>query len=154
MKEAMRVEIRSMLEAELTSVVELWNACGMVAAYNDPTEDILLAWGKENSDVLVAEHEDRVVGSVMVGHDGHRGWVYYLAVQPEHQRCHVGEQLLRAAEAWLADRGVRKLMLMVRMTNTQVSGFYERLGYQPEERLIFSRWLDQREPVPERKNKS
>lgn len=77
----------------------------------------------------------------MVGHDGHRGWLYYLAVDPARQRRGVGRALVAAAEDWLATRGVPKVHLMVRESNAAVAAFYRRLGYDPMPRLNMQKWL-------------
>ncbi len=78
----------------------------------------------------------------MVGHDGHRGWVYYVAVDPEVRRPDLGRAIMRAAEDWLRERGAVKVQLMVRATNSEVIEFYERLGYKSEEVTVMSRWLE------------
>ena len=83
-----------------------------------------------------------MIGSVMVGHDGHRGWVYYLAADPVQRRAGIGRALMRAAEDWLKARGVRKLELMVRSSNSAVLEFYGRIGYETEPVVVMSRWLD------------
>ncbi len=84
----------------------------------------------------------RVVSTVMVGHDGHRGWVYYLAVDPHERGQDLGRRMMRAAEEWLGTRGAVKVQLMVRATNTEVLAFYERVGYSAEDVTVLSRWLD------------
>jgi hypothetical protein len=84
---------------------------------------------------------DALVGTAMVGADGHRGWVYYVAVAPSHQRRGVGRLLLQGAESWLARRDVPKVQLMVRGTNTAARGFYERLGYDDARTVVLGRWL-------------
>src|SRR4051812_7249962 len=80
----------------------------------------------------------RIVGSVMAGHDGHRGWIYYVAVDPAERKTGLGKRLVAAAEAALLERGVRKAMLLIRDTNTAVRGFYERLGYEVEPRTLMT----------------
>jgi ribosomal protein S18 acetylase RimI-like enzyme len=77
----------------------------------------------------------------MVGDDGHRGWVYYLSVQPSLQRSGQGQALMAAAEDWLRARGVRKIELMVRSTNDAAVGFYQAIGYGQEPVTVLSRWL-------------
>ena len=84
----------------------------------------------------------------MVGHDGHRGWVYYVAVDPEQQRQDFGRAIMAAAEDWLRQQGVTKAMLMVRPDNTGVKAFYDRLGYETQERVIYAKWLDGRPMTP------
>lgn len=124
------------------TVVALWESCGLTRSYNPPQEDIALAAGKPNSDVLVGFLGEKLVASVLVGHDGHRGWIYYLAVLPEHQRGGLGAQMVNVAEEWLRARGIRKVQLMIRETNTGVIGFYERLGYERSPVAVMQRWLD------------
>ena len=124
------------------SIVRLWTRCGLVRPYNPPEHDIDFARGRDGSDILVLRLADGVIGSVMVGHDGHRGWIYYLAVDPDHQRNGHGERLVRAAEQWLRERQVRKCQLMVRDTNIGVVGFYDRLGYERSPVTVMQRWLD------------
>ena len=84
----------------------------------------------------------------MVGHDGHRGWVYYVAVDPDHRTKGYGRVIMDAAEHWLRQRGIEKLMLLVRSDNAKVQAFYESLGYDEQERVIYAKWLDGREPTP------
>lgn len=78
----------------------------------------------------------------MVGHDGHRGWVYYLAVQHAEQRKGLGRQLMRACEAWVRECGVPKVQLMVRHANHDVISFYESLGYRDSDVVVLGRFLD------------
>jgi ribosomal protein S18 acetylase RimI-like enzyme len=92
--------------------------------------------------VLVGIDENgRVAGSVMVGHDGHRGWLYYVAADPDARGAGIGRKMASAAEDWLRERGVRKVQLMIRETNTGVAEFYERMGYKTEPRVVMSKWL-------------
>jgi ribosomal protein S18 acetylase RimI-like enzyme len=123
-------------------IVRLWNLCGLVRHYNPPDRDFDFARGRDGSDILVLRRDGEVIGAVMVGHDGHRGWIYYLAVNPDHQHNGYGGELVRAAEAWLIDRHVRKCQLMVRETNLDVVNFYERLGYERSPVTVMQRWLD------------
>ena len=90
---------------------------------------------------MSAGDEPKIVATAMAGHDGHRGWIYYVAVAPEHQEKGAGREMMAHAEAWLTQRGVPKAMLMIRETNRQVVGFYKRLGYRVEERVVMARWL-------------
>lgn len=124
------------------AVVTLWQACGLVASYNDPSVDFRFAKDGACSDVLVGrDAAGRIVGSVMVGHDGHRGWLYYVAAAPDVRGVGIGRQMVAAADAWLLQRGVVKAQLLVRDTNTQVVAFYERLGFEVSPRVVMSKWL-------------
>jgi ribosomal protein S18 acetylase RimI-like enzyme len=91
---------------------------------------------------LVGEADSIIVATVMVGHDGHRGWAYYLAADPAKRDQGLGREMMQAAEAWLHERGVPKVELIVRDTNTRVIGFYQRLGYAVEPRAILAKRLD------------
>jgi ribosomal protein S18 acetylase RimI-like enzyme len=132
------MKIRSATPEDEAAVVALWQACGLTVAYNDPVADFRFALGKPGSDILVSED---VTGSVMVGHDGHRGWLYYVSVTPSERRKGLGRALVAAAEEWLRQRGVPKVHLMVRETNRGVADFYNRLGYDPMPRINMQKWL-------------
>ena len=126
-------------------VVDLWRACGLVVSYNEPGSDFRMARGGPASDVLVGrDGSGAVVGSVMVGHDGHRGWLYYVAAAPEARGTGIGRAMVAAAEEWLRGRGIAKAQLMVRETNTKVVSFYESLGFEVTPRVLMSKWLDGR----------
>jgi ribosomal protein S18 acetylase RimI-like enzyme len=138
-----RLTIRSATADDEATIAALWEACGLVTSYNDPAEDFRFARGKSNSDVLVGIHEDgNLVGSVMVGHDGHRGWVYYVAADPNYRKEGIGRRMTKAAEQWLKDRKVLKVMLLVRETNTPVVNFYKRLGFEIAPRVVMQKWLN------------
>lgn len=125
------------------AVVALWRACGLVVSYNDPAADFRFARAGGASDVLVGVDDAGLIrGSVMVGHDGHRGWLYYVASDPEARGRGIGRAMVRAAEDWLHRRGVVKVQLLVRETNTGVVAFYERLGFETAPRVVMSRWLN------------
>ncbi len=111
------------------AVVALWRECGLQIPANDPVADFRLARGRIGSDVLLAVAGETVLGSAMIGHDGHRGWIYYLATAPGARGQGVARSLIARAEAWLIARGVPKVQLLVRDTNAGVIGFYETLGF-------------------------
>jgi ribosomal protein S18 acetylase RimI-like enzyme len=134
--------IRPAEAADEAAAVALWRACGLVVSYNDPHADFRFARAGGASDVLVgADAQGRVIGSVMVGHDGHRGWLYYVAADPQARSQGIGRRMVEAAEAWLSERGVRKAELMVRRSNAGVAAFYERLGFERSDVLVMQRWL-------------
>jgi ribosomal protein S18 acetylase RimI-like enzyme len=125
-----------------TRVVALWRACDLVTSYNDPGADFRFAIAGACSAVLIGEDETRRIGgSVMVGHDGHRGWLYYVAAAPHARGSGIGRLMVQAAEHWLRQRGVLKAQLLVRETNTGVVAFYERLGFEVAPRVVMSKWL-------------
>jgi ribosomal protein S18 acetylase RimI-like enzyme len=114
--------------ADAEAVIALWRACGLTRPWNDPVADFGRALGTQTAAVLMVRQGTGIAASVMVGFDGHRGWVYYLAVAPERRREGLGGKLMAAAEAWLRARGCPKLQLMVRDDNAEALGFYEALG--------------------------
>jgi ribosomal protein S18 acetylase RimI-like enzyme len=140
--------IAPIADADVQAVVELWQRCGLTRPWNDPSADIAFARRGPNSAILVGRHGSSIVATVMVGHDGHRGWFYYLGVDPVSQGRGFGRAMTKAAEAWLIERGIAKAQLMVRADNDRVRAFYEALGYGEQERVIFAKWLDGRPPTP------
>ncbi len=139
----MSIVIRAATQADEGAVTALWQECALTVPHNDPLKDFQFACGKPASDILIAVEGDEIVGSIMVGHDGHRGWLYYVAVAPTRQRQGVGRRLVGASEEWLHQRGVPKVHLMVRETNTAVIEFYARIGYEPMPRVNMQKWLKQ-----------
>ena len=127
--------------ADGPAVVALWRNCGLTRPWNDPDADFALALATGTSAVLIARGEGGIAGSVMTGFDGHRGWVYYLAVSPDHRRAGLGRALMAAAEAWLRSRGAPKIQLMVRTTNADALGFYEALGLERQDVVTLGRFL-------------
>lgn len=124
--------------------VALWHANGLTRPWNDPHADLHRALAGPTSTVLAAQDDKGVLlGTAMVGYDGHRGWVYYLAVRSEFQRAGLGRQLMAACERWLKDRKVPKVNLMVRTTNAAVVAFYQTLGYKDGEVLVLGKFLDE-----------
>jgi len=138
----MRLTIRSAHPEDEPYVTNLWRAGDLVASYNDPGADFRFAKASECSDVLVGENEaGRICGGVMVGHDGHRGWLYYVAADSEFRGAGCGRQMVEAGEAWLRERGVVKVQLLVRETNTKVIAFYEHFGFEVVPRTVMAKWL-------------
>jgi ribosomal protein S18 acetylase RimI-like enzyme len=140
--------IRPIEDADIGEVIALWQRSGNARPWNDPAADIALARRESNSTVLLGRHNGNIVASVLVGHDGHRGWVYYVASDPDHRFKGFGRAMMTAAEDWLRARGIEKIQLMVRPDNSKVQAFYESLGYFEQKRIFYAKWLDGREPTP------
>ncbi len=98
--------------------------------------------------MLVGRDGGAIVATAMVGHDGHRGWVYYVATDPEHRGKGHGRAIMAAAEDWLRQTGIAKMQLMVRRENAAAGAFYQSIGYAEAQTIVFARWLDGREPTP------
>ena len=140
--------IKAIEDGDTAEVIALWQRCGSTRPWNDPAGDIALARKETNATVLLGRYDGALVASVLVGHDGHRGWVYYVTVDPDHRFKGYGRVIMTAAENWLRARGIEKLQLMVRGDNAKVHAFYRSLGYYDQERVVFAKWLDGREPTP------
>lgn len=124
-------------------VVELWHRAGLTRPWNDPHADYARAVTGPSSAVLGArDPSGALAGTAMVGHDGHRGWVYYLAVATTARGTGLGRELMAACERWLVGHGIPKIQFMVRTDNAPVLGFYEHLGYQQQDVLVLGRRLD------------
>ncbi|MBG6238849.1 ribosomal protein S18 acetylase RimI-like enzyme [Mycetocola sp. CAN_C7] len=123
------------------SVVALWRECGLTRPWNDPYADIVRKLSSQPELFLVGETEAGVQASVMVGFDGHRGWMYYLAVASDRRGTGLGRALVAEAERLLTERGCPKIMLMVRSTNEHVVAFYRTLGYATDEVVVLGKRL-------------
>lgn len=136
----MHIEV---LRADLfAEAVGLWQASGLTRPWNDPGEDLRRAMRGPDSTVLSCVRDDELLGTAMVGHDGHRGWVYYLAVRHDQRKRGVGRALMQACEEWTVAHGVPKLQLMVRAGNEPVLTFYDQLGYEVNDVVVLGRRLD------------
>jgi len=140
--------IDSIADADVEDVVALWQRCGLTRPWNDPHTDIALARRRDNSTILLGRDHGAIVASVMVGHDGHRGWVYYVAVDPGCQKRGYGRVIMAAAEGWLREQGILKLQLLVRRENAQANAFYGSLGFELSASVMFQKWLDGRATTP------
>lgn len=136
------MQIRDVSPTDFPAVIELWDQAGLTRPWNPPAADLQRALDNPGSTVLGGYLDDDLAGTVMVGHDGHRGWVYYLAVADQHRGSGLGRTLMQAAEAWLVDQGAVKLQLMVRESNRAVIGFYDRLGYTDADVRVLAKRLD------------
>ena len=136
------LSIRPFEEADTEVVVALWERCGLTRPWNDPRRDIARKLTEQRDSFLVALIDGRIVGSVMAGYDGHRGWINYLAVDPEVQRHGYGRQLMDAAEQCLRHAGCPKINLQVRVENEAAVAFYTRLGFLEDRVLSFGKRLE------------
>ena len=129
----MALTIRTFQENDRASVVTLWQACELTRPWNDPNKDIDRKVGYQPDLFLVGEVESQVIASAMVGYDGHRGSVFYLAVSPAFQGQGYGQEIMRHIESLLTELGCPKLNIVVRTTNEKVLGFYGEQNYSPDE---------------------
>lgn len=136
------MDIRPYQEADEAAVIALWReVLPDTARHNEPGQALRQKRAFERDLLFVAAVKAVVVGTVMGGYDGHRGWVYSVAVRSEHRRAGIGTALVNRLERALADRGCLKVNLQVRASSSAVVGFYERLGYAVEERVSMGKRL-------------
>jgi ribosomal protein S18 acetylase RimI-like enzyme len=138
--------IADIADADVATIIALWQACGLTRPWNDPAADIALARREPNSTILIGRDDGGIVATAMVGHDGHRGWVYYVATDPQLRAKGYGRAIMNAAEDWLRAAGIAKLQLLVRPENSGVAAFYQSIGFGEQKILFFTKWLDGREP--------
>jgi len=133
--------LRPFHHADESAVIDLWVEAGLVRPWNDPNRDVARKLSTQPELFLVIEEEGAVVATAMVGYDGHRGWVHYLAVAEQHRGRGLARQLMAEAERLLIERGCPKIMLMVRADNAAVIGMYEGLGYATESTVVMGKRL-------------
>ncbi|WP_413320415.1 GNAT family acetyltransferase [Agrococcus sp. 1P02AA] len=134
-------QVEQLGSADADAAIALWHATGLTRPWNPPHEDFARAVASAGSAVLGIRDGDELVATAMVGHDGHRGWVYYLAVDPSQQRGGLGRALMRAAEEWVVAASGVKLQLMVRAENTAAVEFYRALGYDDQQVVVLGKRL-------------
>ena len=135
------MNIATIERQDTPAVIALWKECGLTRPWNDPEKDIHFALAGPASTVLVGKLADEVVASVMVGHDGHRGAIYYLSSSPRHLGKGYGRVIHDAAIDWLKSKGVWKVNLLVRSENENVRKFYEQLGYEENKAISFGKQI-------------
>ncbi|HEY1065187.1 MAG TPA: GNAT family acetyltransferase [Pirellulales bacterium] len=141
------MQIRPFREADEEAVIELWRRCDLLRPWNDPRRDVARKLTVQRELFLVGESAGRIVAAAMAGFDGHRGWVNYLAVSPDHRKQGWGRRLMERIEAELEAIGCPKLNLQVRATNAAVLAFYRRLGYATDDVVSLGKRLIVDPPV-------
>ncbi len=124
-----KLMIRAYQTSDEAAVIRLWHRCNLVVPQNDPQKDIQMKRKVQADLFFVGTIGRRLVATVMGGYDGHRGWIYYLAVDPDYRRQNIGCRMMQKAESELKNRGCPKINLQVRASNQSVISFYERLGF-------------------------
>jgi len=139
------MRIRPFDATDEAAVVALWQRCGLTRPWNDPCKDIRRKLAVRADLFLVAEMKAVIVGTVMVGYDGHRGWINYLGVDPKYRRRGIGRALMDEAERLLRAEGCPKINLQVRTANAEAIEFYRRIGYAMDDVSSFGKRLEQDE---------
>jgi ribosomal protein S18 acetylase RimI-like enzyme len=123
------VRIRPFQPDDTTDVIDLWRQCELVIRLNNPERDIQLKVSHDAQNLLVATIDDQLIGTVMAGYEGHRGWINYLAVAPLHRYQGIGRRLMNAAEEKLRAQGCPKINLQIRVHNQEAINFYKAIGF-------------------------
>lgn len=137
----MSANIRSFKQTDTDAVIALWGACELTRPWNDPLKDIGRKLAVDDELFLVAEQMGKIVGSVMGGYDGHRGWINYLAVDPAKRKQGLGKLLMHAVEARLLALECPKLNLQIRTGNEDVMAFYRAIGFTEDACVSFGKRL-------------
>lgn len=136
------MNVRPYEDGDEEAVVALWDRCGLLRPWNDPRKDIARKKRVQRDLFLVGVVDGAIVGSVMGGYEGHRGWINYLAVDPSRRRRGLGRALMGEAERRLRALGCPKTSLQIRRDNPEAVAFYERLGYAEDDVRSFGKRLE------------
>ncbi|MBT7951807.1 MAG: GNAT family acetyltransferase [Gammaproteobacteria bacterium] len=136
------MEIREFRQTDQEEVISLWKDCGLLVPSNDPLKDIQRKLKIAAELFLVGELSGSVVATVMGGYEGHRGWINYLAVSPEHQRTGYGRLIMESVESRIKAKGCPKINLQVRESNTDIIKFYQAIGYDQDIVVSLSKRLE------------
>jgi ribosomal protein S18 acetylase RimI-like enzyme len=138
----MPIKIRPYKSGDQMQVVQLWTNCGLVVPWNNPHRDIQRKLDVQPEFLLVGCLADKIIATVMAGYDGHRGWINYLAVHPDHQHTGLGRRMMYEAEVRLREVGCPKINLQVRRTNAKVIEFYRKIGYKLDDVVSFGKRIE------------
>jgi ribosomal protein S18 acetylase RimI-like enzyme len=134
--------IRAFELTDESAVIDLWQHCDLIRPQNDPTKDIRRKLNVQPGMFLIAKIENEIIGTVMAGYEGHRGWINYLAVSPAHRRQGIGAALMHEAEQLLKAEGCAKINLQVRSTNRDVIDFYRKIGFAVDDVVSMGKRLE------------
>jgi ribosomal protein S18 acetylase RimI-like enzyme len=136
------MKIRAYQPRDKEAVIQLWRECGLIAPQNNPVKDIERKLKVNPEWFLVGEIDGRIIASCMAGYEGHRGWINYLAVWPDHQRQGLAGQIMEQAESLLRAAGCPKINLQVRTSNSRVIAFYKSIGFTLDEAVSMGKRLE------------
>ncbi len=140
------MNIRTFKKEDEQQIIGLWQECNLTTAWNNPQRDIERKIQDSPELFFVGEIENQIIASCMAGYDGHRGWIYYLAVIPDRQRQKLASEIMDHAEQALRKIGCPKIDLMVRKTNQNVISFYHKIGYNDDPVVVLSKRLQEDQP--------
>ena len=135
------MKIRPFKKSDTDAIIRLWHDCKLVVPWNSPAKDIQRKLETDADLFLVGEFDDKLIASVMGGYDGHRGWIYYLAVAPMYRNRGFAQNMMAEMESRLTELGCPKINLLVRNTNIEVIEFYQSLGYITDQSVSLGKRL-------------
>ena len=144
---SIKMTITEYLPEYKAAVIELWQKCNLIRPWNNPELDIERKLKVNPELFLVGMTDGEIVATAMAGYEGHRGWVYYLAVAPEHQRQGLGRQMVDVIEVKLLDIGCPKINIQIRADNTEAIKFYDKIGYKTEDIVSMGKRLMEDETI-------
>ncbi|MBT3250201.1 MAG: GNAT family acetyltransferase [Candidatus Marinimicrobia bacterium] len=136
-----QLKIRIFKENDSRDIISLWEQCKLIVPWNNPQYDIDRKMKDSPELFFVGEFNGCIIASCMAGYDGHRGWIYYLAVHPDHRRKSYALAMMSFAEKSLRKIGCPKIDLMIRNTNSDVIAFYKQIGYNADPVVVMSKRL-------------
>jgi len=134
--------IRSFQISDEPGVIDLWRRCSLVVPQNDPKKDIEMKLKIQPELFFVGVISNHIVSTIMSGYDGHRGWIYYLAVDPDFQKNGIGRRMVEKAEMKLRKLGCQKINLQVRNSNKSVIAFYKHIGFGDDDVIGMGKRLE------------
>lgn len=135
------MKIRTAKIQDTPAIIDLWTKTNLLRPWNNHERDIEQALATVTSTILIAEIENKLIGTIMAGYDGHRGKIYYLGIEPAYQGRNYGKELVKAAEEWLKAQGVPKIHLLTRKGNEAVQEFYQKIGYEISDVTVMEKLL-------------
>jgi len=141
-QEVNELVVRRYCSDDQRAVIDLWDRCGLLRPWNNPVKDIGRKLNANPDWFLVAVVRNKIAGSIMIGYEGHRGWINYLAVEPSLRRQRIGRRLMEEAEMLLQKAGCPKINLQIRSTNSEAAGFYVSLGYVRDDVISLGKRID------------
>ena len=136
-----KAKFRKFRKTDAEAVIKLWKKCKLIVPWNDPSKDINRKLSIKDNLFIIGEMNKHIIASAMAGYDGHRGYIYYLAVLPEYQKKGIGSSLLSIVEKKLLHLGCPKINLFVRNTNIRVKTFYKINNYEFQDSEIYGKRL-------------
>ena len=136
-----KAKFRKFKKSDTEEVIKLWKKCKLIVQWNDPFKDINRKLSIKDNLFIIGEMNKNIIASAMAGYDGHRGYIYYLAVLPEYQKKGIGSSLLSIVEKKLLQLGCPKINLFVRNTNIRVKAFYKMNDYEIQDSQIYGKRL-------------